>query len=280
MAELLPINIDLTIASKYTKLTNETPSFLDKTAALFVPEQYHERLIQSLKQLLTDYKLDHKHLDYFLYIIGQQYLLYEVIDEQKIDALECFQPLRFLQSYIIQTEDIKRTSKTEAALNKKLNSRYIEVVSPAIKSATPIKLSNTDFVVKAIYKLFKEQYDHSLKELLREYDTLPPLKVINELVKENDYIVNYATRYFIPQMVLDLLDYINDNVDGKLSRKQYTFIFDLIFLWGVFVLVEEEDTEYFEVTTEFKPLTIASTEKTDYLKKVIHRYKKYLKTHA
>jgi len=280
MSELLPINIDLTIVSKYKKLTSEESTFLDKHAVLFVPSQYHDRLILSLKGLFTSYKLDTDHLDYFLYIIGQHYLLYQSINEQKIDAVECYQPLNFLHGYVKQTEDLNKLYKKESTLKVKLNERYLEVVHPDLINKHPIKLQNTGFVVKAIYQLFKSQYNFSLKEILRPFDDIPPLSILTQLAEENEYIIDYATHYFIPQIILDLSDYIEFHVEGKLSRKKYAFIFDFLFLWGVFTLNQSEETMHYDVTTEFKLPFIPVTEKADYIKKVLHRYKKYIKTHS
>lgn len=279
MPELLPINIDLAIASKYKKLTSEESTFLDKHAALFVPSQYHERLILSLKALFNSYKLQTDHLDYFLYVIGQHYLLYQSINEQRIDAIECQQPLNFLKAYVKQTEDLTREYPNKLSLKKRLKDRYLELVLPEVPSKYPIMLHNTDFVVKAIYHLFKSKYHISLKDRLSSYDVIPPLSILNELVEENNYIINYATHYFIPQIILDLSDYIEINVDGRLSRKKYAFIFDFLFLWGVFTLNQSEETIHYDVTTEFKLPFIPVTEKADYVKKVLHRYKKYIKSH-
>ncbi|MBB2151713.1 hypothetical protein [Pedobacter gandavensis] len=278
MSELLPINIDLTKVEKYKKLKSVAPTFLDKYATVIIPEEHQEALLTSLKNLLTSYNVDHEHLDYFLYIIGQHYQLLEIITEQKTDALECDEPLHFLQGYLQQTEEIKKMCKTDEAVNKQLNNRYIEVISPEFKSKPPVRLHNTDFVVKGVYQLFKQKYPHSLKELLTPYDDIPPLAVVNDLVKENDYIIKYATHYFIPEIVIDIVDYMNLHMEGQLSRKQYLFIFDFIYLWGVFLLVEEEDSQDYGVTTEFKVPTYPTTEKTAYLKKVIHRYKKHIKS--
>lgn len=277
MSELLPVNIDLSKAKKYKKLKSQAPTFLDKYATVIIPHEHQETFLASLKNLLTSYAVDHEHLDYFLYIIGQHYQLLELITEQKTDALECYEPLHFLKGYLQQTEEIKKMYKSKEAVNKHLNDRYIEVISPEFKSKPPVRLHNTDFIVKGIYQLFKQKYTHSLKELLTPYNEIPPLTVVNDLVKENDYIIKYATHYFIPEIVIDLIDYMNTYMEGQLSRKQYLFIFDFIFLWGIFVLVEEEDTQDYEVTTEFKVPSYPTTEKTAYLKKVIHRYKKYIK---
>lgn len=275
-------HIDISINSerleKYRKHKGNM-SFLDSTAILFVPEQFHPALFNSLNHLLISYKVNSDHRDYFLYIIGQHYLLYQSINEQKIDAVECYQPLNFLHGYVKQTEDLNKLYKKESTLKTKLTERYLEVVHPDLINKHPIKLQNTDFVVKAIYQLFKSQYDFSLKEILRPYDNIPPLSILTQLVEENEYIIDYATHYFIPQIILDLSDYIEINVDGRLSRKKYAFIFDFLFLWGVFTLNESDETMHYDVTTEFKIPFIPITEKADYIKKVLHRYKKYIKTH-
>lgn len=277
MAHLLEIKIDSSRVNNYRKLKSETPSFLDRKAFILIDSYFQNKMLESMKKLLTTYKVDHKHLDYFLYIVGQHYQLYELINEQKIDAVECYEPLHFLQDYLQQTEEIKRMCKTDDAVNKQLNNRYIEVISPEFKSKPPVRLHNTEFLIKGIYQLFKQNYPHSLKEPLIPYDDIPSLTIINDLVKENDYIIKHATHYFIPEMVIDLVDYMNTYMQGQLSRKQYLFTFDFIYLWGVFILVEDEDTQDYDVTTEFKTLSIPDTEKTAYLKRVIHRYKKYIK---
>lgn len=280
MSELLPINIDLTKVEKYKKLKSEAPTFLDKYATVIIPQEHQEAFLASLKNLLTSYNVDHEHLDYFLYIIGQHYQLFEIITEQKTDALECHEPLHFLKGYLQQTEEIKKMYRTDEAVTKQLNNRYIEVISPGFKSKPPVKLHNTEFLVKGLYQLFKQKYPHSLKELLIPYDDIPPLPVLNDLVKENDYILKYSTHYFIPEIAIDFVDYMNTYMENQLSRKQYLLIFDFIYLWGVFILVVEEDTQDYDVTTEFKIPSFPTTEKTAYLKKVIHRYKKYIKNNS
>ena len=275
MSELLKINIDPSRVSNYKKFSGDTEIFLDQNAMMIVPSLYHKQLLKSLNNLLTSYNVAGEHLDYFLFIIGQHYLLYQTILEQKKDALESNEPLKFIEQYLIQTEFIKSKAKNKEVANIKLKSRYIELVYLGFKS--DIILHNTDFVVKGIYKLFKSQYTQPLKELLRPYDDIPPLEIITQLVKENNYLIQYATHYFIPEIVTDLLDYLKTHLSGQLVRKQYLFIFDLIFLSGVFTLEDDPDTRDYDVTTEFKIPFYPLTEKTGYLKKVLHRYKKYIK---
>jgi len=275
MSELIKLNIDLSRVSKYKKLSSDTETFLDQNAVMIVPSLYHDQLLTSLNNLLKGYKVSGEHLDYFLFIVGQHFLLYQTILEQKKDALESNEPLRFIEQYLIQTEFINSKAKTKELANTKLNSRSIELVYPGFKS--DIRLHNTDLVVRGIYQLFKSQYTQPLKELLRPYNDMPPLKIISQLVKENNYLIQYATHYFIPEIVTDILDYLNTHLSGQLVRKQYLFIFDLIFLCGVFTLEDDQDTQEYDLTTEFKIPFYPSTEKTGYVTKILQRYRKYIR---
>lgn len=283
MANLLEIHIDASRVNKYKKLKIETTSFLDSKAFILIDSYFQDKMLESMKKLLSTYKVDHEHLDYFLFIIGQHYYLYETLDEQLQNSVECHEPLKFLQSYLVQTESFKTqgikadAENKEELIKQRLNNRYIEIVNPLFKNETPIRLHNTDFVVKGIYQLFKKQYNYSLKELLKPHKEIPPLNIVNQLVEENDNLINYATRYLIPEISLDLIDYLNTYMVGQLSRKQYLFLFDLLYLYGIFLLDDNEDTYDYKVTETFEVPDYPNTEKTAYLKRVIHRYNKYIK---
>nr|WP_294875356.1 hypothetical protein [uncultured Pedobacter sp.] len=283
MADLLEIKIDSSRVNNYRKIKSETPSFLDRKAFILIDSYFQDKMLESMKKLLSTYKVDHEHLDYFLFIIGQHYYLYETLEEQIQNSFECHEPLKFLQSYLVQTENLKTEGIKEDSENKeelikqRLDNRYLEIVNPLFKNEIPIRLRNTDFVVKGIYQLFKKQYNYSLKEVLKPYEEIPSLNIINQLVEENNNLINYVTRYLIPEISLDLLDYLKTYMVGQLSRKQYLFLFDLLYLYGIFLLDDNEDTHDYKVTETFEVPDYPSTEKTAYLKRVIHRYNKYIK---
>ncbi|MBT2561130.1 hypothetical protein J7E50_09835 [Pedobacter sp. ISL-68] len=276
MFDLIPVNIDTDKVAKYRKYVDTTPTFLDHQAYTIIPSKYRDAYFGELKDLFSLYKVSEAHLDNFLYIIGQHFFIYEIIKEKKADAIECYEPLKFLHSYQLQTQHLTNKAKSESALKDKLASRYLEVILPNYSDDNPITLSNTDFVIKAIYQLFKKQYQFSLKELLADYDDIPSLEVLTKLLNETKYMLDHATHYLVAEIAEDLLDYMNSHMIGELSRKQYLFIFDIILLSGVFIIVDDEESANFDVTTDFKPTYIPNIEKTTYLKRVVKNYRKHL----
>lgn len=277
MFELITLDIDLQRVEKYKTFHTSEPSFLDKSVFIYIPSQYHETFRSSLKELLFTFKVDPLHSDYLLFIVGQHLSLLQTVQEMQLNASESVEPLRFLKAYLLQRKEFERPNRSKENIDKALKSRYLELVSPIYKSKHPIKIGNTDLIVKAIFQLFKSKYEYSLKEQLEQYDDIPSLDIIGKLLDENEYILNYATHYFIAQITLDLIDYIESNVEGQLSRKKYLFIFDFIFINGLFYLETEREPLY-QVATDFKvPTYIPSTEKTLHIKTMLHRYRKYMK---
>lgn len=279
MFYLLPLELDQERTANYRKYQSETPSFLDHKAYLAIPPQKQEQYLTNLEHLFNKYKVKEEHLEYLLYIIGQHFFIYQTIIEKKADADECYGPLKFLQSYQLQTQSIIKLSKDESAFKSKLNNRYIEVISPDYKADTPITLSNADFVVKAIYQLIKNRYSFSLKQLLINYEDIPPIDIINNLLNEVEYIINHATHYLVAEIAEDLLDYMSRYMIGELSRKQYLFIFDLLLISNVFSLVNDEESQSFNSDISFFLNEVEETTKTAYLKRMIKNYRKFTKNH-
>ncbi|RYF17063.1 MAG: hypothetical protein EOO42_16085 [Flavobacteriales bacterium] len=276
MFELIEVKIDPDKVAKYRKYDSTSPTFLDTKAYTLVPSEYRKPHFAELDSLFIRYKVASVHLPNLLYIIGQHLFIYQIIREKKASALECYESLKFLHSYQFQTNQIVTKSKNESVRTTKLASRYFEVKLPNYKDDAPITLGNTDFVVKAIYQLFKQKYDFSLKHLLIDHDDIPPLEILTKLLNDTKYLLDHATHYFIAEITEDLLDYLNTNMAGELSRKQYLFISDLLLINAVFHLADDKETEVFELTTDFKPENLNNISKTTYLKRVLKNYRKHL----
>lgn len=279
MFELIEVKIDTDKVAKYRKYDSTSPTFLDYKAYTIILSQHLEAYFKELSVLLNRYKVSEIHRDNFLYIIGQHFFIYEVINEKKADAIECFEPLKFLHAYQFQNQQLAKTFKSESSLKSRLSSRYLEVKLPHYKDDNTITLGNTDFVVKAIYQLFKKQYQFSLKEMLADYEDIPSLAILTDLLNEVNYIINHADHYLVAEIAEDLLDYMNNHMIGELSRKQYLFIFDLMLISGVFLIVIDADTKQFMEDDEFTLHQLEPTIKVAYLKKLVKNYRKSTKNH-
>lgn len=276
MFYLIPLDLDQQRTKPYKKYNSETHSFLDGKAYIATPPNEQQWYFNELQKLSSRYNVKEEHFEYLVYILGQHFLNYQTVEEKKIDAFECYEPLRFLKLYLEQEQTIIKTSKSEEALKSNLSSRFIEVHSPRYKSDPPITLSNASFIIKAIYQLFKEQHHYSLQELLEPYDDIPKLEIINKLYNKTEYIVNHATHYFIAEITEDLLDYMEKYMTKDLSRKQYLFIFDLLLLSNVFTFIDDEESQFFQQDPSYSLNNLEATIKTAYIKRIVKNYRKYM----
>ncbi|MDQ8005497.1 MAG: hypothetical protein REI64_11910 [Pedobacter sp.] len=249
---------------------------MDKYAHTLICEEYQEQYFNTITQIFERYKLPQIHKVDLIYIIGQHLFIYQYLDEKYLDALECKEPLDFIKGYIEQTNFISKTSRSEDALKSKLNARYIELVNPSIKNDTPIKIGNADLAVKAIYQLLRKQHYHSLMQLLEPHEEIPPVEVIDELLKEVNYIINYRS-YFVAEIAEDILDYTNTYLEKELSRKQTLFISDLLIVSDIFQLASDKENQLFELTTNFNKENIDNLQKTAYLKRTLKNHRKFIK---
>lgn len=276
MFELIPLEIDSSKVAKYRKYDDTKPSFFDNKAYTLISSSHQLQYIDALEKLFKLYKLADSHFHNLLYIIGQHLFIYQYLEEKYLDALECKEPLDFIKGYLEQTNSLIKRSKSEDALKSKLKCRYIELANPFVKSDTPIKIGNADLVIKAIYQLLRKKHYYSLMQLLEPYEEIPPIEVIDELLKEINYTINYRS-YFLAEIAEDILDYTIIHLNKELSRKQYLFIFDLLQISYLFTLSDDEEAKSFEMESPFVPAYTDSTTKTAYLKKIVRNYRNYTK---
>jgi hypothetical protein len=279
MSILLETDFDLSRVTKYNKLKSDSDSFLKNKIPLLIESVHHPKLFQALGDLFDAHHIIEQEAAEILYIIGQHILLYEAMEQNILDSVECEEPLHFLHSYIEQLDIINRKSRTPEIAEKRINESYLQIVFPFSGKIAPAKLSNTHHLIKVIYASFKTDYPQALKELLAPYKELPNLEAISEIKNSNNRMLNYVSNNLIPELALDLLDYFETIIPKKLSRKRYYFIFELLYLSGIFYINERETVLDYKVTNKFKLLKIIETEKTGYIKTSIHRYKKYMKNH-
>lgn len=278
MSILLETDFDLSRATKYNKLKSDSDTFLKNKISLLIESVHHPKLFQALGDLFDAHHIIEQEAAEILYIIGQHILLYEAMEQNILDAIECEEPLHFLHSYIEQLDTIYKKSRTPEIAEKRINESYLQIIFPFSGKVAPAKLSNTHHLIKVIYASFKTDYPQALKELLAPYKELPNLEAISEIKNSNNRMLNYVSNNLIPELALDLLDYFETIIPKKLSRKRYYFIFELLYLSGIFYLENREKILDYEVPKDFQLLKVVETEKTAHIKTALHRYRKYKKS--
>ena len=264
------------IVCQYSKYEGSSASFETKAFSI-VKDKHLIDYLEALEELFKHYKFEENHLSNVLFIIGQHLFIYSTLEEKRTDALEAAELLLFLKNYHLQNEELKRKYPDVEKYAKQELKRKVEFTT-AYPTAYPIKLQDIHFIANGIYKLFRNQSYNHLKETLAPYEEIPPLEIVKELNSKNQYIIDYPDRYFLAELTLDLLEYLNST---DISNK-YRFIYDLLFLSQLFHLDKEatKDIEFITDGNRFDPSGMLPTNKTTYIKDILKAYKIYIKRNS
>ena len=106
MFYLIPLELDQDRIRLYMKYNSETPTFLESETFIAIPPNKQEWYFNELEKLSARYKVKEEHLEHLVYILGQHFFNYQTVEEKKVDAFECYEPLRFLKIYLEQEQTI------------------------------------------------------------------------------------------------------------------------------------------------------------------------------
>ncbi len=260
--------------TKFAKYDGRTVLFEEKAFSI-IREDQQLIYIEALEVLFNSYNLPDYHFSNIHYIIGQHIFIYSTLEEKRKDALEASELLLFLKNYHLQNEELKRLYPSPVPQMLEALNRTVEFKTKSYTSAHPIKLHDVHFIAKGIYQLFRGQSYLHLRETLEPYEEIPPLEIVKELVDKNQYIIDYPDRYFLAELVDDLLIYLED---VKIANK-YRFVFYLLFMSQLFHLDSKasKDIEVLTKNDRFDPSGIILTYKTSYIKDILKAYKTYIK---
>lgn len=266
--------------TRFAKYDGRTELFETKAFSL-IKESQQLVYLEALEPLFINYKLAEEHLSNIHFIIGQHLYIYNDLIEKRADELEIYEFLTFIRNYRLQNEELKTQYPNVEKQIVEDQERYIEFKTHGFTTDYPIKLHNIHLIANGIYNYTRTQSTGHLWNILEPFTKIPSLDIIEGMVGNNNYIVDYPTRYFLAELTEDLLKYIDGIVPNK-----HRFVFDFMLLSNIFELDLVEDKEknliFNEKTIDYRPTSsykiptfITGKEKTAYMRGILKTYHKF-----
>lgn len=174
----------------------------------------------ALSELMRSYKIpEEEHLGNLLVIANVFWIEQENRNDASIDYEETWRMLKFLKKYKEVEAEYMRKEKLVNMFKKKA---FFQINIGSDK----IVLNDgwlTHFMVKSLYRSFRESVHNDLTWSLGDPNTIPSVEELELVISSTN-----PNRGALTTTINHLLWYVQNHMKGLLVRKEYRFLFDFL----------------------------------------------------